>query len=121
MKLVKVIPDTLFPKEDPSETTIYSKTGTVVILTESGKPVYISHGPEHMLTPLTATYSILLNKFSQNLDPENPHTPLFFENGKRLQVFHKAGRLWLVYVALERKHSPSFLMSLLRLLVAKVG
>lgn len=121
MQLAKVIPDTLAPKEDPSETAIYSKPGTVVILTESGKPVYISNGPEHMLSPLTATYSILLNKFSQNLDPENPQVPLYFENGRRLQVFYKSGRVWLVYVALDRRLSPSFLMSLLRLLSVKVG
>lgn len=109
------------PKTDISEQTFYTRNRSLLVLTESGKPVFSSQGSEYDLSPVFATYSILLNKFAQNIDSTSPQLPLYFENAKRLQVFLRFGRLWLVFVALDRTVSVAQLNSLLRLFALRVN
>lgn len=119
MKILRTLPIDS-PKSDLSEQSFYTRNRSLIVLTESGKPVFTSHGSEYTLSPIFATYSILLNKFAQNIDAKSPQLPLYFENAKRLQVFLRFGRLWLVLVVLDRTVGLAQLNSVLRLFALRV-
>ena len=108
------------PLSVTNEQNFYTKNRNIIILTETGKPVYATFGNEYELSPVMATFSILLNKFELNIDQKSPQKPMFFENSKKILVFEKNHQLWYIYILLSREHNYFFLSTILKLIDLKV-